>query len=193
MEASAFYGFASKDLFKGSSAGQAGRVDSYGGDLTIGQNFNTTASGAVQAWDLRLGYGYGSNSCADGFEDSSGNLYKERAKLHRFTLMPGYRYSVNFNDAWGGFVGVNLGVCNASIKSLAIGESERLHAHKSDWGFAYSAELGLKYQFAPDWYAFAAYQFQGSTNSPVLHCDGERMSSRAQCYNTLRLGIGWNF
>lgn len=193
MEVSAFYGFASKDLFKAGSAGRAGHVDSYAGDLTLGRNFYTNERGGINAWDLRLGYGYGSNSVEDGFSDSSGNLYKERAKLHRFYLMPGYRYTMPLNDTWSGFVGINLGVANSSIKSLASDDTERLHAHKSDWGFAYSAEVGLKYQWCENWYAFAAYQFQGSTNSPVLHQDGERMSSRTQTYNTVRLGVGWNF
>lgn len=193
LEASAFYGFASKELFKSGSAGQAGHVDSYAGDLTLGRDFYTNAKGGINSWDLRLGYGYGSNSVEDGFVDSSGSLYKEKAVLHRFYLMPGYRYTMPFNDSWSGFVGINLGVSNSSIKSTASNETDRLHAHKSDWGFAYSAEIGLKYQWCENWYAFAAYQFQGSTNSPVLHCDGERMSSRPQTYNTVRLGIGWDF
>lgn len=193
MEATGFYGFSQNKLFKASSAAQAGHVDLIGGDLTLGRNFGKSASGGVNSLDLRFGYGYGSNAHHEDFTDIGGDIYKEKARVNNFYLMPGYRYSMNVNDSWSFFVGVHAGVDNMSIKSDMDLGMEQLHAHKSAWGFAYSAELGMKYHMTKDWYWQMAYEFRGSTASPKLVYDGESMETRKQMYHTVRLGLGWNF
>ncbi len=193
LEATGFYGFAQNKLFKSSSAAQAGHVNLIGGDLTLGQDFAKSPTGGVSAWDIRFGYGYGSNSKEDGFTDSSGDSYKEKVRLHRFYLMPGYRYTMPLDQSWSAYFGVNLGVDNSSIKSHMTGNSESLHTHNSAWGFAYSAELGLKWDLSKNMYVLAAYEFQGSTSNPSLSYDGESMPTRDQYYHTVRLGLGWKF
>ncbi len=193
MEVTGFYGFAQNKLFKASSAAQAGHVDTIGGDLTLGQNFATSATGGTHAWDIRVGYGYGSNWYTNGYADISGELYHEKARVNRFYLMPGYRYTTPVCDSWSMFMGVNVGADNASIKSDMWSSTGDLHAHKSSWGFVYSAELGLKYQLSKDCYMTLAYEFQGSTASPKLSYDGTAMDTRDQYYHTIRLGMGWNF
>ncbi|MFI3243943.1 MAG: outer membrane beta-barrel protein [Akkermansia sp.] len=193
MEATGFYGFAQSKLFKASSAAQAGHVDIIGGDLTLGQNIASCGIGGTHAWDIRFGYGYGSNWNSNGYAAIDGELYHEKARVNRFYLMPGYRYSAALGDSWGMFLGVNLGVDNASIKSDMTNGGGDLHAHQSEWGFVYSAEIGLKYQMSKSWYMTLAYEFQGSTASPKLSYEGNEMETRDQYYHTVRLGMGWDF
>ena len=183
LEAAAFYGFAGKNLNSG--VGSVGKVDLVGGDLTIGVDLCPR-----HALDLRVGYGYGSNSSNEHFGSST---LHSKARVNTFNLMPGYRYTRHLDGNWSMFLGANLGVNNEEIKARAsldgIGDKD----HNSAWGFAYSAEIGLKYDWSARLYSFAAYQFSGSTAKPSVDIAGLRAESRKQVYHNMRLGMGWRF
>ncbi len=183
-EAGASYGFAESQIIK-NDLGQTGMVDSYGGDLTLGCNLSPN-----HALNARIAYGYGSHSQLNPLMS---DWLKLTTKVHTFQLTLGYRYTHHFNSDWSGFVGVNVGVGNESVKLRAHDALGRAHIHGSDYGFAYSAEIGAKYHFCSDMYAFMAYQFQGNTCSPDISGAGLKLSTRKQTYHSVRVGIGFSF
>ncbi len=127
--------------------------------------------------------------------------WRERMDIRHVLLMPGYRYTHQLTDALSAYAGVNVGLANTRVKvhydDGAEGQQSR---HDSDFGFAYSAELGLRYQLNERCELFAAYEFMGMNSAPRFNPGpefepalphGER--ARKQRYSALRAGVSLSF
>ena len=152
-----------------------------------------------QALTLRAGYATGDD--AEG-GDSEYSRLKDEVDL--FTLMPGYRYTMPvYGDKLKAFAGVNAGLAYVKYHSTQSGVSDANYNTKVDddnWGFAYSAEIGLRYDLTTHVGIFAAYQFSGNTvdlkrptynrnpNNPKI--DNQ---TRTQIYNGVRAGLSYAF
>ena len=124
--------------------------------------------------NMRLGYGWGDSSC--DFTEGEQKLH-----INTWTLMPGYRYTYPMNDKWSVFAGANIGVAATGWKEHgALGK-----AHDSAWGFAYSAEAGLRYQVCPNADLFVGYVFSGNTAKPS--------GCREQVTHGVRFGFSMKF
>ncbi len=178
-EVGAFYGFANHDIYKG---GYCKDIDIYGADLTAVYALDDSNS-----VNLRFGYAFGD----ENDPDSRNAGEKWEIDTHTFALMPGYRYTHAINDSWSAYIGANVGVANLSIKDHYRGDGDVWSEHDSAWGFAYSAEVGLRYEVCENCDIFAAYEFMGSTAKPSLY-EGE-CKARNQSYNTIRVGVGLKF
>ena len=194
VEIGAFYAWNQPHVYRGIDCHK--QVGTIGGDITGVYNLDEH-----QAVTLRFGYGWGSEKWALGYEDMgvegwSGSWTKVR--IHTFSLMPGYRYTGGITEHVSWFVGANAGVANASYKatinSAGVDElgpwSGKVNLHKSGWGFAYSAEAGLRYALTEQLDVFCAYQFTGNTASPKL--GGYRWSHRQYAHG-VRAGVGIKF
>ena len=149
-------------------------VNTLGGDLTFVEDLD-----ANTAVTLRLGYAW-------GYGDYVAGDYKLKFRMHNITVMPGFRYSQSIADGITAFAGVNAGVINSSLKASAYYDGVKGGTiHESEWGFAYSAELGLSFNVAEGTDVFVAYQFAGSTAKP-LDCD-------TQTYHGVRAGVTVKF
>lgn len=180
IEIGASYSFATKDMIDWSNhAGK--KVHMLGGDIT-----SLYAIDENNAATLRLGYGTGSATRTD--ED-----YRMRYRLHTFSLMPGYRYSIKADDALTCYVGVSAGVTNSSLKFKATNDFERIAAHGSEWGFGYSAEIGASYAISEGVSIFLAYEFSGNSARPKLHTDEVWATANQQVYHTIRAGVSCQF
>lgn len=160
------YAWASTDLIKGADGDKLGTL---GVDLTA--CYALTDKHSV---NLRFGYGW-------GYADIEG----DDANAHTFTLMPGYRYTHKLNDQWSLFAGVNVGVAAEVITLDGPGWESRAHA----WGFAYSAELGVRYAIQPNMELFLGYIFSGNTAQP----DNDVYECKAQASHGIRVGLGYKF
>ena len=145
---------------------------------------------AKNALTLRAGYDHG---CAA----LTTTNYKNHVVLNNYSLMPGYRFTQPITNKLAAFAGANVGVLSSSEKSRvalrgkAIGNyPESAKSHNTDFGFAYSAEVGLKYDLCPNTYVFGAYEFSGNTTAPKAY-HGWR--SKHPVYNGVRAGLGINF
>lgn len=103
-------------------------------------------------------------------------------------LMPGYRYTHTVSPELSVYVGANAGLLFTDVNkrhsySLNTGGGE------SAWGFALSAELGVKYTINSKWSCHVAYQISGDTARPTIY--GRKQE--AQVYNGVRVGVGYNF
>ncbi len=167
------YGFANSDIFRGFSDS----VDTYGGDLTFVYHVDPHHS-----FNLRGGYTYGHDSYS---------IYNAAHKinLHTFYLMPGYRYTHTFNERWLGYIGANVGAANLSLKDNLRGEDFQRKDHNSEYGLAYSGEVGLRYRLCETKELFLAYEFFGSNATPSVR-DG---STKKQTYNVVRTGMSFKF
>lgn len=135
--------------------------------------------------NLRFGYTWGGEKFAYGGENWN------KTRIHTFSLMPGYRYTRPICDQLSWFVGANVGIANASYKSSSYAGDVRLGSgHKSGWGFAYSAEIGLRYELTESLDVFCAYQYGGNTVG--LKDRGTRFNHR-QHGHTARVGVGIKF
>ena len=154
-------------------------VNTLGGDLTFVEDID-----ANSAATLRLGYAWGYGDVVG--TNNLGQPLKWKLRMHNITVMPGYRYSQSIADGITAFAGVNAGVINSSLKnSIYVTGVKQFTQHDSEWGFAYSAELGLSFNVAEDMDVFVAYQFAGSTAKP-LNCD-------TQTYHGVRAGVTMKF
>ena len=145
------------------------------------------------ALTLRLGYAYGNRQ-----QDEA-----DRIITNTWCLMPGYRYTYALNDKWSAFAGANIGVASHAwrVKEGVDEEDDDDNGpstfHKSGWGFAYSAELGVRYDINTNWNVFAAYQFSGNTASPKFTASGEggtfSLRSKKQNFHGVRIGVGYTF
>ncbi len=178
FELAGVYAFANNELLKGGS-GQD--VDVYGGDITAVYNIDP-----FQSLNLRFGYTYGDDS-------SNTFITKHDTDVHNFYLMPGYRVSWGAGEKLGFYAGVNAGVANLSIKEHTRSPWGSNSAHDSAFGFAYSAEIGVRYRLSDCCDLFAAYQFVGSTASPDLQYGNFSRSARNQTYNAVRAGVSFAF
>ncbi len=173
FELGALYAFANDNVFRGGNKS----VDVYGGDLTAVYHVNLNHS-----FNLRLGYTFG-----DGVDRSYG--LRRETDLHTFSLLPGYRYTHAFNDKWSMYIGANIGVANVSAKDNLRGSDVQFHDHNSEYGFAYSAEAGLRYRLCENSEVFVAYQFYGSNATPSTFGN----SMHKQTYNAVRTGVSFKF
>lgn len=165
--------WASRDLYKNTDV-----ANTLGGDLTFVEEID-----ANTAVTLRLGYAWGYGECIDNGKD--------KYRLHNITVMPGYRYSQSIADGITAFAGVNAGVINSSLK-LSYYDLQGVKwgtDHDSEWGFAYSAELGLSFNVAEDMDVFVAYQYAGSTARPKIFWE----RTRTQTYHGVRAGVTMKF
>lgn len=185
VEIGASYTWGVPDIFLENN-GHCKEIKSIGADITGVYNINEN-----HAVTLRFGYSWGGEKFAAEWdaEEVYGDWVKVR--IHTFSLMPGYRYTAPITDKLSWFVGANIGIANASYKMSEYEGSERWYAdHKSAWGFAYSAEVGLRYNFCSSVYGFMAYQYCGNTASPKI--EGYRFAHRQHGHQA-RVGVGFNF
>lgn len=183
FEVGAFYSFATKDIVDWPFGWPGKKVHMLGGDITSVYQIDDSSSATV-----RLGYGTGSAS-----RTTLG--VRDRYRLHTFTLAPGYRYSVKADDAVTCYAGVSAGVSNTSLKYKESWVGGHACAHGSEWGFVYSAEVGVSYAVSQDVTVFLAYEFSGNTARPNLrNVDaGIRATANQQVYHTIRAGVSCQF
>ena len=180
FEVGAFYSFPTKDIISWGPGFAGKKVHMLGGDITSVYQIDDSSSATI-----RLGYGTGSASRHDGWG-------RDRYRLHTFTLAPGYRYSVKVDDAVTCFAGASAGVSNSSLKYKYTWPTGRDSAHGSEWGFVYSAEVGVSYAVSQDVSVFLAYEFSGNTARPRLN-NGYNKSANQQVYHTIRAGVSCQF
>ena len=183
IEAAVSYNFAARDIFRfGDFKGP--KVDTMGVDLTGMYTVNDRSS-----FNLRFGFASGSD------DKTYDDLFKIRARVNNFYLMPGYRYTFPMGEYFFGFIGANIGIINQSIK-LRLSDDEYIDkGHGSDYGFAYSAEAGLRYEISKHFDLFVAYQFFGSTaevGGPHDR-DSDIAEMRSQLYHCVRAGVSLDF
>ena len=171
------------------------KVDLISADVTGVYNLSDR-----QALILRAGYATGDDSAK--VEGDPTARIKDEVDL--FTLMPGYRYTMPiYQDKLKAFAGANVGLAYVKYKSKQTGAKDDYYNTKvddSDWGFAYSAEIGLRYDVTEHVGIFAAYQFSGNTadikrhsynhGSGNSHADSQ---TRMQVYNGVRAGLSYAF
>ncbi len=194
VEVAGVYGFAMGDIYDGIVSKD---IDVYGADITFVYNLNENHS-----VNLRFGYTFGDECVQNGGTFDEGMSYYTRHEIdvHTFTLMPGYRYTHAIDEDWSVYAGANIGIANVSVKDAFsqtvsyVGEGSeggKLNEHDSDWGFAWSVEIGASYKMSDNWYAFATYGLFGSTAEPELY-DGI-VPVDQQWYQGIRLGVGCEF
>ena len=177
------YNFAARDVLRIDGVNESPKVDTLGVDITGVYTVNENSS-----FNLRFGFATGSDDTH--YED----IAKLDARVNNFFLMPGYRYTHPMGEYVSGFIGVNAGVINESMKLKLTDEYGSYHAHGSEFGFAYSAEVGLRYRISRHFDVFLAYQFFGSTAEPGIN--GQERSSihgREQLYHSVRAGMSFDF
>ncbi len=189
VEAAVGYGFAMGDIYDDTLGSKS--IDVYTADLTAVYTIDETHS-----VNLRFGYSFG-DECYRGILGGIGREVDVATEtdVHTFTLMPGYRYSNKLNDAWTVYAGANVGIANVSVKDW-IGESYgeygmSVRTHDSDWGFAWSVEVGAQYKMTDNWYAFGTWGLFGNTAEPAT-CEYLRAVDQ-QWYHGFRLGVGYTW
>lgn len=182
IEAGISYNFAARNIFKvDNTAGP--KVDTLGVDITGVYTVNENSS-----YNLRFGFMTGSDSRSYDY------FFRVRARVNDFFLMPGYRYTHRWDDNFSGYIGANIGVINQSVKMKYSAFDDYARAHGSDYGFAYSAEVGVRYSVSRDFDIFLAYQFFGSTAEVGRNGDGDfGFSTRSQIYHGIRAGVSFDF
>ena len=192
VEVAANYNWGLGQYMKSDVIGKKNHINTIGGDITGVYNLDEN-----QAVTLRFGYGYGHDKFALATYLDKGYYAKET--LHQFTIMPGYRYTYPVNQAWSVYAGANVGLAAnvAKIDETEVINRHSKHtesAHKSAWGFAWSVEVGAKYQIDTNWNAFAALSYSGNTARPNIKYDGQSVGKvRTQQYLGVRLGVGYTF
>lgn len=198
LEIGATYAWGVQDIYKGEEWSPCKEIKTIGADLTGVYNLDDN-----NAVTLRFGYNWGGEKWADGYyyNDNQRSAVGcwNKTRQHTFYLMPGYRYTHHITDSLSAFVGVNVGIANVSNKYNEYGEDDgetwkSPTLHNAKWGFAYSAELGLRYDINQTLYVFGAYQFSGNTAKPNLKYEGETYcKAKANHYHGVRVGLGVNF
>ncbi len=185
LEMAASYSWAEPDINRYNSPCK--EMKSIGADIT--GVYSITGTHAVT---LRFGYTWGGEKFAEDYGIWAPGHYWNKTRIHTFTLMPGYRYTQAITDRVSWFAGANFGIANASVKENWYEDSERYASyHKSAWGFAYSAEVGLRYALTPCMDVFCAYQYYGNTASPK---DDESIRyTHRQHGHQARVGVGFKF
>lgn len=176
------------------------KVNTWSWDITGVYNLDEN-----NALTLRLGYAYGNRQ-----QDVA-----DRIITNTWCLMPGYRYTYALDDQWSVFAGVNAGIASHAWRvkmgaddgdddpepgTIAVNDDDDNgpnSIHKSGWGFAYSAELGVRYAINTNWSVFAAYQFSGNTAAPKYKISGPddtfSLRSKRQNFHGVRIGVGYTF
>ena len=179
------YSWAANDIYK--DWVPCKEIRSNGVDLTGVYNFNTH-----HAATMRLAYAFGARSWADDeyFDGHEMVSCYDRVRMHTFSLMPGYRYTLPLCPHSALYAGVNAGVANQSVKDNYHESNYGVDRnHKSAWGFAYTAEVGLRINLCQDSEFFVAYHFTGNTartknNGYITH---------RQTTHGIRTGFGFRF
>ena len=195
IELAATYTWGVPDIYLNNN-GHCKEIKSIGADIT-----GVYAIDEHNAVTLRFGYTWGGEKWAlEDYSDGDVSVGSwEKMRIHTFSLMPGYRYTDAITDKLSWFVGANIGVANASFKGSnyetysVVGEdteTSKLSYHKSGWGFAYSAEIGLRYKLTESLDVFCAYQYGGNTASPKD--EGYRFAHRQHGHQA-RVGVGIKF
>lgn len=180
LELGVGYNFAARDLLK-LRDGHGPKVDTVGVDLTGVYAVNDRSS-----FNLRFGFSSGSDDVR--YSDN----YHADFRVNTFFLMPGYRYTHSMGEYLSAFIGANVGVVNQSIK-LKLREGEDTYRpHGSEYGFAYSAEAGFRYEISRHFDVFLAYQFFGSTAQPGFNNESAS-GIRSQLYHSVRAGLSFDF
>ncbi len=179
-------GTGASNLFENLDNPGVGEVNIVGADITGGYDLNDNF-----AITFNIGYGYGSAANTDRITGDI--LYRERVSVHTFTFMPGVRYTYDLSPQWTLYAGLAAGIANESVKyKISEREFGMQRSHDSEWGFAYSAQIGAQYHFCTCMYAYAAYEFRGSLAEPTLIHQAP-VSSEAQSFHVLRVGVGFKF
>lgn len=94
-----------------------------------------------------------------------------------WSIMPGIRYTSPITDKLAWYAGANVGVANVeySVGDLSVDET----------GFAYSAEIGLRYNLTERFYVFGAVQGNGNFAEPA--------NTDCQYGMGGRVGVGFEF
>lgn len=182
LELGVSYNFAARDIVNAEGLNTPS-IDTMGVDLTGVYKVNDRSS-----FNLRFGFATGSDDATqyDG--------HKMDVRVNDFILMPGYRYTHPMGEYLDGFIGANVGVINESLKlKLESPDGETYRTHNSEYAFAYSAEVGLRYRISRHFEAFLAYQFFGSTADPGFTDSDDAINTREQLYHCVRLGMSLNF
>ncbi|MCH5284155.1 MAG: outer membrane beta-barrel protein [Akkermansiaceae bacterium] len=179
LELGVSYNFAARDLVRTNDA-NGPKVDTLGVDLTGVYTVNDNSS-----FNLRFGF-------ATGSDDKGNGEFGNDVRVNNFYLMPGYRYTHRMSEHVHGFIGANIGVINESLKYKYTTPLETRRYHGSEYGFAYSAEAGLKFYLTQNFDLFLAYQFFGSTAEPGLNSI-EGSNTRSQLYHCIRGGVSFDF
>lgn len=184
IELAATYTWGVPDIYLNNN-GHCKEIKSIGADIT-----GVYAIDEHNSVNLRFGYTWGGEKFAYGDE-----LW-DKARIHTFSLMPGYRYTDAITDQLSWFVGANIGIANASYKTSDYYAKERFYSdHKAAWGFAYSAEVGLRYELTESLDVFCAYQYGGNTAGPKYKDEdghGYRFAHRQHGHQA-RVGVGIKF
>lgn len=196
LEIGATYAWGVQDIYKGEEWSPCKEIKTIGADLTGVYNLDDN-----NAVTLRFGYNWGGEKWASVYDYGPNEVYgyTNKTRQHTFYLMPGYRYTHHITDSLSAFVGVNVGIANVSNKYTEYGEDygeiwKSPTLHNAKWGFAYSAELGLRYDINETLYVFGAYQLFGNTAKPNLKYEGETIcKAKANHYHGVRVGLGVNF
>lgn len=154
-----------------------------GPEMTLVYSYNKYSAFTLRGSAL---YGRHGHAAVDETAPLDSEL-KHLGKLD-LILMPGYRYTRSVSPRTSVFAGANFGFIFTDINkehtyNLNAGGSE------SAWGFAASAEIGVKYDFDQKWYGIASYQFSGDTARPTVY--GRRQTG--QMYHGFRVGVGHQF
>ena len=178
IELAATYTWGVPDIYLNNN-GHCKEIKSIGADIT-----GVYAIDEHNSVNLRFGYTWGGEKFAWDEEWI-------KTRIHTFSLMPGYRYTDAITDQLSWFVGANVGIANASYKESGYVEHYRAYTgHKSGWGFAYSAEIGLRYELTESLDVFCAYQYGGNTVGPKI--EGYRVNHRQHGHQA-RVGVGIKF
>lgn len=184
IEAAISYNFAARNIFKVYDV-TGPKVDTIGVDITGVYTVDENSS-----YNLRFGFMTGSDS------RTYDNFFRLRARVNDFFLMPGYRYTHHIDENFAAYIGANIGVINQSVKMKFSAFDEYARAHGSDYGFAYSGEVGMRYSVSKDFDIFVAYQFFGSTaevGRSNSYGDDFGIKTRSQIYHGIRAGVSFDF
>ena len=202
VEIAAAANFATRPIMRADWEELAPKVNTYGADITLSRTLVKGLSA-----NIRLGFACGENS----FTETDSGTYSERYKVTDFSLMPGLRYTFQLSGRTSCFLGANIGLLSRNLKcrefsawsvvgpepdSPASVYSETTKWHDSDYAFAYSAEIGVRFSISPRTEVFVAYQISGSSARPqrLPQVEGDdTYSSPHQYYNTVRCGLSYTF
>lgn len=194
MEIGPTYRWAIKDLYNDNYEPND-KIDTVGADITL--IYKATEN---HSFNLRVGYDYGDLS-ASWMSSDIDYYYHEKIvfKVHNIYIMPGYRYTDQLTDSLSWYLGANAGASYFKVddfhtyteisNGVPASDCGSASSAKKDWGFAISAELGLRYHITDTIYLYGAYQFWTSTAKLKY----EDSSTYAQQYHSVKGGVGINF
>ena len=151
-------------------------IDTYGVDITGVYNINENWS-----VNMRVGYAEGSR---DYYYSSGLDRHHDEIEVNGLTVMPGVRYTAPIGGGFSCFAGVNAGYTRCELELSEVDGDYSIKG--DDSGFAYSAELGVRYDITASMYVFGAAQVTGYM---VEATDG----GEEPVYVGARAGFGWQF